>query len=974
MRYLFILVVAQLLGAFFGPSLGDLVATAHAAEPPATPILRVETGMHTAAIYRIDADAAGRWLVTASDDKSLRVWNLSTGKLDRTIRPPIGEGNEGKLYSVAISPDGSTIACGGFTQFNNGQFGLASDGVTIYFFNRASGRMTARINGLPETINHLAFSSDGRHLAASLGDNHGIRLYRSSDWSLVGEDKEYGSKSTSAHFSSEGRLLTTSYDGFIRLYETGGGKLRLVSKVKAPGGSRPGAARFSPDNNRIAVGYDDTANISVLSAQDLSQLYSPDMSGADNRAMPKVAWSADGRFLFAGGYVEKQFDGAWKRVIRRWSESGRGSYSDTAAATSNIVDIIPLTDGRIAYCAGGPAFGLLDQTGKQSLFVPSVIADYRDSWEKFLISNNGAKVSFGYEPLGKSAASFNLGSRSLTLGDSADSLGAPATVAKGLAIDGWKYTAEPKLNTVPLKLEQYELSHSLAIAPDGNSFVLGASWHLYRFDRKGKLLWSVPVPGVVWTVNVSGNGSVVIAAYADGSIRWHRMTDGKELAAFFPHEDKKRWVLWTPSGYYDASPGGEELIGWHLNNGKEATADFFPASKFRSTFYRPDVVSKVLVTLDEAEAIRLANAESSRKQSSATLAQLLPPVVSISDPDNGATASSASVTIHYTIRTPQDAPVTGVRVLIDGRPVPTNRGLKVTPKNTAEQSVTVSIPERDCEVSVIAENRHSTSVPATIRLVWGGKLHEDFTAKPNLYVLAVGVSAYKDKDLALKYAAKDARDFGAAVQKQKGGLYRDVSVKVLADAQATKDDVMDGLDWLQKEVTSRDVGMIFIAGHGVNDPAGIYYYLPQNADTNKLKRTGVAFSDIKNTLASLAGKAVLFVDTCHAGNVMGTRRGVADINAVVNELASTENGAVVFSSSTGKQYSLEDAQWGNGAFTKALVEGFSGNADYGGKGKITINMLDLYLSERVKELTKGQQSPATTKPHTIQDFTIAVRR
>jgi uncharacterized caspase-like protein len=95
---------------------------------------------------------------------------------------------------------------------------------------------------------------------------------------------------------------------------------------------------------------------------------------------------------------------------------------------------------------------------------------------------------------------------------------------------------------------------------------------------------------------------------------------------------------------------------------------------------------------------------------------------------------------------------------------------------------------------------------------------------------------------------------------------------------------------------------------------------------------------------------------------------------VVNELASAENGAVVFASSTGKQYSLEDDAWGNGAFTKALVEGLSGKADYSGKGTISINMLDLYLSERVKQLTGGKQTPTTTKPNTVPDFPIALRR
>jgi hypothetical protein len=51
-----------------------------------------------------------------------------------------------------------------------------------------------------------------------------------------------------------------------------------------------------------------------------------------------------------------------------------------------------------------------------------------------------------------------------------------------------------------------------------------------------------------------------------------------------------------------------------------------------------------------------------------------------------------------------------------------------------------------------------------------------------------------------------------------------------------------------------------------------------------------------------------------------------------------------------------------------------GKADYPGKGTITINMLDLYLSERVKELTGGKQTPTTAKPNTISDYPIAVRR
>jgi len=236
------------------------------------------------------------------------------------------------------------------------------------------------------------------------------------------------------------------------------------------------------------------------------------------------------------------------------------------------------------------------------------------------------------------------------------------------------------------------------------------------------------------------------------------------------------------------------------------------------------------------------------------------------------------------------------------------------------------------------------------------------------------VSTYHDLRLSLGFAAKDARDFANAMIRQKGGLYRDVVLRVLTDKQATREEIMDGMEWIQRETTGKDIAMVFLAGHGVNDQAGIYYYLPVNADTERLKRTAVAFSEIKNTICAVAGKAVLFVDTCHSGNVMGARRGASDITAIINELASAENGVVVFASSSGRQYSLEDRRWGNGAFTKALIEGVNGRADYRDKGRITINMLDLYLSERVKELTGGKQTPTTTKPQTIPDFPVALNR
>src|ERR1035438_855726 len=93
---------------------GLFAAGVRAADPPSAPYLRIETGIHTAPIRRIDTDAAGRFLVTASEDKTARVWDLQTGNLLKVLRPPQGDGDEGKLYAAAISPDGATVAVGGY--------------------------------------------------------------------------------------------------------------------------------------------------------------------------------------------------------------------------------------------------------------------------------------------------------------------------------------------------------------------------------------------------------------------------------------------------------------------------------------------------------------------------------------------------------------------------------------------------------------------------------------------------------------------------------------------------------------------------------------------------------------------------------------------------------------------------------------------------------------------------------------------
>src|SRR5215471_7424347 len=116
------------------------------------PVLVIDPGMHTAPITDVGVDAAGQIAVTGSDDKTVRVWSLSDGTLLRTIRVPAGPDNIGKILAVAMSPDGALVAASGWT-------GTAPK-VPIYLFETHTGKLTARIAGLPDNTYSLAFSSD----------------------------------------------------------------------------------------------------------------------------------------------------------------------------------------------------------------------------------------------------------------------------------------------------------------------------------------------------------------------------------------------------------------------------------------------------------------------------------------------------------------------------------------------------------------------------------------------------------------------------------------------------------------------------------------------------------------------------------------------------------------------------------------------------------------------------------------------
>jgi WD40 repeat protein len=616
-----------LVGFAFAPVLADGTASNAGTDLYDRPVLAVDPGMHTARIASQAVDASGRFAVTGSDDHTVRVWSVADGKLLQTIWVPVGPENVGRIYAVAISPDGSTIAAGGWTENRDGLS-------PIYLFDRDSGKLSRRISDdLLDITNFITFSPDGRYLAASLGGGAGLRIFdRDKDWGEAFRDDQYGDLSYGAAFTRDGRLAVTSFDGMIRFYNydphQGSPNFRRVGEpVKAPSGDRPLGVAFSPDDKLVAIGYHDVAAVDVLDGTMFKRVggRSPADVTASPDGLANVAWSADGRTLFAIGSIN---DSQGRRLLFAWIQKGLGHERRMTYCVQNTAaGVNALPEGRVLV-ASTLCLGLMDARGEPLWTVTSATLDFREQSDVMRVSQNGQIVDFGYRGLHKPGLRFDV--RSLTLSGSPPDDGLTFTPNReGLAIDGWLDDRNPTLNGQALPFQQYDLARSLAVATDAKRFFLGSSWALAAFDDAGTQKWRWQSRNEVWAVNASKDGRVVVTADGDGAIHWHRADDGRELLTLQVLPNGKEpamwdWVLWTPEGFYEATRGAQEVLKWVTNHGPDNAATAVSVSAV-SRLHRPDALRFVIDELNIKAALGAADLAAARLAVQAVTGSAKPP-------------------------------------------------------------------------------------------------------------------------------------------------------------------------------------------------------------------------------------------------------------------------------------------------------------------------------------------------------------
>ncbi len=193
---------------------------------------------HYSDVNSVAFSSDGTTLGSASDDKTIKLWNLASGQEIRTLK-----GHSNWIWTVAFSLDSNTLASG-------------SADKTIKLWNLETGKLIRTLEGHSDGITSVAFSRDSKTLASgSASKDMKIKLWNLETRKLIRTLEGHINGVPSVVFSPNGKTLASgSWDKTIKLWDVETGK--LIRTLEGNAESILSVA-FAPDGLTLASGSRD---------------------------------------------------------------------------------------------------------------------------------------------------------------------------------------------------------------------------------------------------------------------------------------------------------------------------------------------------------------------------------------------------------------------------------------------------------------------------------------------------------------------------------------------------------------------------------------------------------------------------------------------------------------------------------------------------------------------------------------------
>lgn len=776
----------------------------------------------------------------------------------------------------------------------------------------------------------------------------------------------------SGAFTRDNRwFVARAPDGQIDVWDTATGN-HLPFRLAGPPLDSAGTAGLSPIAVRSLPGASDGAEgwrpVAIESA--------PWLTKAATEAGDTVCRSRDGRYTVelgaADGYITalvRDVDGG--RTLAELTGIG-GDPVAGCMLSDDGSRVVMAGDGRPVRRKSTPTGG--QRSGETSL----VVIDVRRA-QLLALLNDRRSQRPGRFPLVFVASTIHWSSDQRFIIGGGFEL--PGFISTG-PLRAWHADTGEEIDLASVGLERARPlgfvpgSNDLAVIPAKQS--TAEIWSLQPLIRKQAHVSRLPATDA--TTPLVSNARVIVTAGEALEIR--RLGTGELLGdlTVFRGGD---WLVSTPAGFFDGSPGGWQRLAWRTTNGVTAA----PGELFFNEFYRPGLLATLLEGRMPNAEIQIDSID--RRQPRVTLTA------------RRETTSTARVTLavgeELGVGGTRGSGARDLRLFRNGLLVKAWRNDLPLADGTFNAEVDVPLVGGTNRFTAYAFNHDNVKSLDASGTLDGGTVPSAAT----VHILAIGIDHYANADFDLAFASADARAFASDVAARQRERDPAAAVRVipLLDADATRGNILAVLARLAgregetlpatappflrslEPAAPEDTVIVFFAGHGIASgdrfhliPADIGYQGRRRdvgAALPDVLAHGISDLDLERAFEPLDVRHLaLVIDACQSGQALGdddqrfgpmNSRGLAQL--------AYEKGMSILAASQAYQAALESAQLGHGYLTYALIsEGLRSAVadDTPRDGKITLEEWFTYAVRRVPQLQSDALTQAQQQGRTLR--------
>ncbi|HPB30397.1 MAG TPA: NB-ARC domain-containing protein, partial [Candidatus Sumerlaeota bacterium] len=462
---------------------------------------------HTDRINSVAYSPDGKRIISGSRDKTLRVWDASSGLELLRI-----EGRTQEINSVAFSPDGRRVVSG-------------SKDETLRVWDVKNGDENLVLRGHESRVNSVAFSPDGCRITSGSGDFEGednaVRVWDAKSGSEIAVLCGHGEQVCCVSFNPDGeRIVSASVDGTIRIWNVVAGveDLRLEGHQGAVT-----CASFSPDGSRVVSsgGFKDHT-LRIWDASSGGELIK--IKGHSDE-VNSVAFSPDGCRIVSASK---------DKTVRVWdAASGKELYRHEGHTDTVLCAVFSPDGSRIVSGSGDGTIRMWEGAPESR----HRLKGHEDMVASIAFSPNGNRIASGSRD------------GTIVVWDTAS--GVPLHLLKGHRL---------KVNIIIFSPDS---SWIVSGSDDGTIMVWNAATGVLKHRLEGH------ERGVL-SAMFSSDGALIVSGSGDNTVRVWETSSGNQLHCLEGHTDAVNSVAYSPDGALLVSGSGDNTVRvWNAFSGKQ---------------------------------------------------------------------------------------------------------------------------------------------------------------------------------------------------------------------------------------------------------------------------------------------------------------------------------------------------------------------------------------------------------------------